>query len=270
MRFHTTVVLSAMMLGGCTPAATNTAPDATEAGGTGLWSVLFADPEGDGGDSTCTENWNDTTCDDGETNDTGGGSDWVYDGDYSASRNGSQIAVLGGGGDVMFLVIGGVLVEGVRTEGGFKFEAEGMVEENQTSSHPPAGYSFTRKNSSTSKTTITLNVGADGGTLTGNVRTVFNSDRTFTESDEWDNEASGNYYGNIQDYVYSYLNTRDEDITNYADDDTCSGSTCEVKITSSGTQTQAFTGTWIQTDVESAGDLVQNRTTRGEYWVPTF
>lgn len=269
MRFHTTAVLSAMILGGCTPAAT-TVQDATQAGGTGLWSVLFEDPEGEGGDTVCTENWNDSSCDDGEFNDTGGSSDWVYDADYSASRNGSQIAVLGGGGDVMFLVIGDVLVEGVRTEGGFRFEAMGTAEEFTSSAHPPAGYSFTRRSESSSKTTITLNIGADGATLTGTVRTEFSSEATFTESDEWDDDESGNYYGDIQNYVYSYLETRDTDVTNYADDDTCSGSSCELKRTTSGVQTQAFKGTWIQTDVEAAGDLVQNRTTRGQYWVPTF
>ena len=138
------------------------------------------------------------------------------------------------------LIIGDEVYPGIEGAGGWTFSWLGSTESSQSNEHS-SGYTFTSSNVSSSDVSILMTISGD--TASGTWTATDESDRSWSESDNWDNNVLGLNAGQIpsaQYLVYDLVKGKGKKqvviegapLPNAFDTTECSGD-CQLQVLSS-------------------------------------
>jgi len=224
----------------------------------GVW-MLFLDPapELECQDVVSHNFINATTLD----ADSGDGIDpWTEDG--SEARSGSvsfaQITYTGDG--EALLVMGGQAFPGRETDGGpWIFDWEGMEQQRDSLSHAQ-GYDYAESNEATSTTALTLTF--EKGTASGTLTESSTSLKTWTESDNWNDNLIGLGAGQIPAdawlKVVNLINDDETPASNTPISEDCTSEPCSLTVSSVCDSQRAVAATRTGYEDEDAYDLLEN------------
>lgn len=179
-------------------------------------------------------------------------SPWTMTDTYDSSPSSSfgQIVYLDDGSAI--LVIDQLTYPGVETAGTWVFSWEDYSETTSSETHED-GYSYTNDERDSSSTTMTMTI--VGGSASGPVVWRSTDERTWSETDQWD-PAEVNLF-DTQIPAGNYLDDPNGgSVTNLPDEADCSGSQCELQVTSTCSSDGTFTATETQYATQDVFDAV--------------
>jgi len=228
-------ILLALVLGGCSSSSKDG----------GIWAFELPYDESYECAETITHNFTD-----GYTTETEDDGDWTSEESINLSPQlfFGQLETYGTGQAV--LIIGNEVYPGIESATGWDFTWVGSTETSESNSHS-SGYSFASTNISSSDVTISLSI--SGATATGTWAATDNSDRSWSESDTWENGVIGFSTGQIpaaQFLIYDFTKGKGKKqvtiegapLTNEFDLPECSGD-CQLDVVSSCSGSVNFTAT---------------------------
>lgn len=224
----------------------------------GVWMFML-DPLAD---STCQEalshNFTNAVSIDGDEEEEGI-NPWTEEESSSSSGSLAFAQITYSGDDAALLVMGGQAFPGVLTATGtWLFTWEGRDDSNDYLGHTQ-GYSYTESNQATSTTTLTLTFDKD--TVSGDLQESSTSLKTWTESDNWNDNLVGLGTGQIpaSEYllVVNPINNKETAATNEALSEDCDNEPCSLSLSNACDSARAVAGTRTGYDDEDAYDLLE-------------
>lgn len=175
-------------------------------------------------------------------------SDWTESTTNERSGQLFVAQIIGGPDKVAWLALEGVLVPGERVEGIWEFVWNEFDETTTERSHP-AGYRFAQYQRTSQSTVVTLDF--SGPDATGTFGGVTESERSWTETDVWDDDAVGQSNSQIPTNQY-LVGVPDGQPTPRNDSllQDCDDPECLLTVNETVTTTYALTG--LRSDENSA------------------
>ena len=208
----------------------------------GIWMVTLDTELETEREVECTENINYVGCRQLDPDLPGDG--WEITEEQNEGTESIFAQIFGSADGEMLMVVADEIYVGEKDDDGAWDFSNEMVEGSSSSrAHAASNYAFSADEDYRWRTT--LHIEFDGDEATGQLTQVSSLHREYHESDTWNYETSGLFYGRIGDAAYSLL---DEYVYNPADTTECKGADCEVIYTGTVTGEASFVA--HRTDIE--------------------
>lgn len=147
--------------------------------------------------------------------------------------------------DVRLAVIGDRVFEGTPIEDGWEFRWTNSEDDSESQTHT-SGFGFTTSTSVALEIIFQMAFKGDGeGTGTGT--TVVTANQEWTESDQWDPNATDVYSTRVPSYNY-LVGAEGQQVVNYPESGECDADPCRLAIANTGTTETSLT--FFATDLE--------------------